>query len=687
MQALSKIACPHCGAVLRSEQALCVGKSVECVRCHAPFTISAADALAGDIQSEPISVAAVPVPEAAHFLQAVGEPPAEALETSTPLPGRLQRVSGPITGAETPRLGILERAAKRQAPVVVRPMPRASDASVLTGAIAPPPQPRSPVAFIALGALLLFLAGGAVLAYFCFVNDTPDSTGVAAPGEQDRLSDKEDDDGTASVASAIDDKASGGPSDAVRPRPPKRTTPKEKSGRTGSSKDALPASSLFTSTKTAAPSHPEQKRINAAIEKGVAFVRGQQASSGSWIGGNRGHSVGYAALPGLTLLECGAKADDPVVQKAAKFVRTNTASLENTYDLALAILFLDKLGDSQDRLLIQRLALRLVAGQNAAGGWDYTCRVLTPQESSQLLNYLHTTRPQPALPNPINNPAAGTNANPLPPAGSAAQKNPTSPKSDDPKIKPKSAGGLTVRPEFLPEVIRNLPIAQKGKGKGKNIKAAGRDDNSNSQFALLALWAARRHDVPTERTLALAEERYHVYQKADGGWGYMIGQDSTPSMTCVGLLGLAMGHGASEDAMLAAAKKNNRDAAVISKEDPAIQRGLRALGARIGNPYSTGATPPMANLYFLWSLERVAMLYNLPTIGNKDWYGWGVSILLPNQKPNGSWHSVPYPGYQQANHTIDTCFALLFLKRSNLVQDLTENLMLYMAISDPDARK
>ena len=95
----------------------------------------------------------------------------------------------------------------------------------------------------------------------------------------------------------------------------------------------------------------------------------------------------------------------------------------------------------------------------------------------------------------------------------------------------------------------------------------------------------------------------------------------------------------------------------------------------------------MGDLYFLWSVERVAMLYNLPTIGNKDWYSWGVSILLPNQKDNGAWRSTGYPGHGHANNTIDTCFALLFLKRSNLVHDLTENLMLYMAISDPDARR
>ena len=87
----------------------------------------------------------------------------------------------------------------------------------------------------------------------------------------------------------------------------------------------------------------------------------------------------------------------------------------------------------------------------------------------------------------------------------------------------------------------------------------------------------------------------------------------------------------------------------------------------------------MQNLYFLWTVERVAMLYDLQTIGGKDWYGWGAQILVHHQAANGAWHNSHYPG---ANPPVNTCFALLFLRRSNLVQDLTNNLRLYSGIRD-----
>jgi len=73
------------------------------------------------------------------------------------------------------------------------------------------------------------------------------------------------------------------------------------------------------------------------------------------------------------------------------------------------------------------------------------------------------------------------------------------------------------------------------------------------------------------------------------------------------------------------------------------------------------------DLYYLWSLERVAVTYNLRTIGGKDWYAWGAPIILANQQADGSW-SDRFPGVP------DTCFALLFLNRANVVQDLTRNL-------------
>ncbi len=79
----------------------------------------------------------------------------------------------------------------------------------------------------------------------------------------------------------------------------------------------------------------------------------------------------------------------------------------------------------------------------------------------------------------------------------------------------------------------------------------------------------------------------------------------------------------------------------------------------------------MQNLYFLWSLERVAVLYDLPAIGDKDWYRWGAEILVANQDVAGNWIGGMYPGNSPI---LDTCLALLFLQRANLVKDLTSRL-------------
>ncbi|HYT92699.1 MAG TPA: hypothetical protein VEL76_28540, partial [Gemmataceae bacterium] len=73
------------------------------------------------------------------------------------------------------------------------------------------------------------------------------------------------------------------------------------------------------------------------------------------------------------------------------------------------------------------------------------------------------------------------------------------------------------------------------------------------------------------------------------------------------------------------------------------------------------------DLYFLWSLERMAVIYDLKKIEDKDWYAWGSGIILANQSGDGSWRE-RFPGVP------DTCFALLFLVRANVVKDLTDKL-------------
>lgn len=484
----------------------------------------------------------------------------------------------------------------------------------------PEPAPRSQRGILVLVTafgLFLLAAGGACV--YVLMADTRPAETVAQhqePYEQPEIK----------FGPAPEIKFSEQPENKVPAKNPVERKPVEKKKTPEPAPPASPEDKgLFTFSFNQVTPGVTPRRVEAALDKGVTFLRSKQTASGSWTAGKGKHSIGYAALPGLTLLECKVPATEPVIVKAADFVRKLSPSLHDTYDLGLAILFLDRLGEKGDEALIQTLALRLVAGQTSGGGWDYTCPTLTADEAQILLKFLKQQ-------------------------------------------------GTPVAAESLPEKLQTLPVVvNQGKGKGQGILRGGRDDNSNTQFALLGLWAARRHGVPTESTLLQSHQRFDTTQNKDGGWGYQFKAATTNTMTNVGLLGLALGHGAE----FAQVKKKTDKA---SAADPSIQRGLRALGKFIGEP-TEKETPAMVNMYFLWSVERVAMLYNLRTIGNKDWYAWGAQILLAHQKDDGSWQSAKYHG---STPVIDACFGLLFLRRSNLVQDLTDNLNLILAISDPD---
>src|SRR5437588_7285374 len=87
----------------------------------------------------------------------------------------------------------------------------------------------------------------------------------------------------------------------------------------------------------------EQAKVNQAMLQGMIFLKNTQGIDGCWTPPEKPHRVGYAALPAMTLLECGMPANHSVVQKAASFVGVSIPKEGNTYDLALAILFLDRL--------------------------------------------------------------------------------------------------------------------------------------------------------------------------------------------------------------------------------------------------------------------------------------------------------------------------------------------------------
>jgi hypothetical protein len=411
-----------------------------------------------------------------------------------------------------------------------------------------------------------------------------------------------------------------------------------------------------------------------SIDSGVKFVKAHWKNVGGWTGDElrmlETDPMGFPALTGLTLLECGVSPSDPAIadthNRVLALTHPPTGPAQRTYDIGLAILFLDRLGKKEDEKVIQNLALRLLVGQNPDGGWPYTCPVVADTDEKLLLRFLQQNRlelrdlvrPEEFLRAVAGQPKPGKGAKP--------------------KAKAKSPPPL--RADQLPPALRNLPAVQQPRVTPALPNGAGnRSDNSNTQFALLGLWIAQKHGVPMERTFNLVDQRFRQSQAPDGSWAYAPDYNPVPpAMTCAGLLGLAVGHGSAQQVALGGRQAGAPAGAEPSLSDPLIQKALKYLGQHIGAPL------PDPNTYYLWSVERVAVLYHLDTIGGKDWYSWGAKSLIASQREDGSWFFNNV--YTAQSPIIDTCFALLFLEKANFVPNLSDDLKGYIRVRDPDLK-
>jgi hypothetical protein len=432
----------------------------------------------------------------------------------------------------------------------------------------------------------------------------------------------------------------------------------------------------------------DQEKVNKAIEKGLDYLTQNPVRA------NETNALGIWALVGLTFLECGIPATDDRVQRAATFVRANAPNYQRhqtTYEISLCLLFLDRLGDPKDEPLIMNMGLRLVAGQGNTGGWAYTVPLVPEgnQEKAFLLA-LRANRPRDAngrlIPLPPDRDKNQPNQPGNRPLNPADRPDPMGPGADPKREPAREPDPETVRKALaiLPPALRTSPSLWGPEQKiipPSKIAEHMTSDNSNTQFAALALWVAARHGVPIDRAMLLLGERFRISQSPEGGWGYQYyGLSNTlgglGAMTGAGLLGLAEGHGVKPDRA-----PNDRKA----EKDEHIEAGLRHLGTYVGNPKGPERMKDHGtiNVFFLWTLQRVAVLYNLDTLNGKDWYAWGAELLVDHQEPKGCWSGSKYPGSEP---TVDTCFALLFLKRTNLIKDLSKKLEYLIEAKDPGKR-
>ena len=423
------------------------------------------------------------------------------------------------------------------------------------------------------------------------------------------------------------------------------------------------------------PTHAaDRQQIDAAIQRGVAWIQKKylRADAGPNLNIPFNHALGGTCLAGLALLEAGVPVTDPAVQNITRIVREAAYTQVQTYQISLCLMYLDRLGDPNDIPLIQALAARLLVGQTPTGGWGYGCIAGVSAEEVQ---YLRAVKP----------------------TGKGARMHPDI--------------------ERYAQALFSRRNPQNSVG----------DDNSNTQFAVLALWLARKHGVPVDSALDLVERRFLLTQTRTGGWPYtgaavtsggaMVAEGSQ-SMICAGLLGLATGIARRQERRLKAAeepkpKTMSEDPKVgsstpddpffqppeptqsstphkplpkaeekgklrLDARDQAAQFAFAALGAVLRNSVrpdgrgggvfvlgGQGGGHGRNDFYFLWSLERVSVIYGMDIIGNIDWYEAVSTTLVMTQAADGSWEVGGY------DPEVNTAFAILVLCKSNLARDLS----------------
>ncbi len=388
---------------------------------------------------------------------------------------------------------------------------------------------------------------------------------------------------------------------------------------------AARADSTFGEEQVADSPYPAEfrARVNAAIDRGVAHLRRTQRADGSWPAPYGGYPMGPTALATLTLLKCGVKPDDPAITRAFAFLEPQP--LLRTYEVGV---------------LLMALAARYAPAHETfeADEVDRYGKVKTKDPCASLIS-----------------------------------------KADLAWMK----RGV----EFLVDNQNGRGLWRYPSSPGEG--AAGDTDLSNTQYALLGLQAANRCGslVPAKvwqdalAGLLKAQEAFgkpvlikgnevrgrYRFQWSEPalarGFRYVPGTPDpvTGSMTTAGLAGLIIcqselwGSRRFTGELRLDTRRAIRDAMawMQANYDVASNPVERADGAADGPPPGFGRRGDVWHLYYLYGLERAGILGRFRYLGPNDWYLDGAEVLLDRQMPQGSFGS-----------NVDTCFALLFLKRA-----------------------
>ncbi|MEO6807651.1 MAG: DUF4159 domain-containing protein [Isosphaeraceae bacterium] len=196
-------------------------------------------------------------------------------------------------------------------------------------------------------------------------------------------------------------------------------------------------------------------------------------------------------------------------------------------------------------------------------------------------------------------------------------------------------------------------------------------DNSNTQYALLGLYAASEAGVKVDpKVWALSRAYWEGAQRGDGSWSYMPHdrQPSTASMTCAGISSLIItGLRRFEGLEILLPDGSERNCGKGGLNDN-LQRGVDWMAANFKVSQNAGRQDSLWKFYYLYGLERAGRLTGLRYFGANvdtgranDWYRLGAEHLVESRDTLvGYWSGGVAT---EANPLVSTSFALLYLAK------------------------
>lgn len=193
-----------------------------------------------------------------------------------------------------------------------------------------------------------------------------------------------------------------------------------------------------------------------------------------------------------------------------------------------------------------------------------------------------------------------------------------------------------------------------------------RPDASNTQYALLGLYAAKQCGVKVpddewKQLLKLYQDSQISETKDTGSWSYIdLDRSGSFTMTTAGVCGLLIARMGLEES----GQGLNADTGVAANcgvypENEAVRKGMNWIGNKFSFDKAEAAKSTYYNVY---GIERVGRLSGQRFIGKIDWYREGCTFLVNGQKPDGSWSANDEDDFKGVN-VISTSFALLFLSK------------------------